>query len=301
MPEPPLQEVRLLRSAADVGLCPSRLHAARRAVLRRSAARRRDARSRSRGCLARSTWRHERTLSPAICRSTSRSSGCRASRTGSSACPSPNRPNSTRSPSTSRGRTRRVAAFSQYLLRDDPLGGPPGASARGGVVGFQTGLEYVNGKPKPLFFGLPVQLTVSRRGHGFSLWGLVRPTNGRYEADGARPRQALKALSHAEDGDDQQRRILGVELLDAGRLVARSLEQPVRQALRRSSHRGLLSGGRRRDRSPALATAAGRLAASPYDDGRCRSCPRLRSQLVCSTRRCAAGGSTRRLRRESMP
>jgi hypothetical protein len=72
----------------------------------------------------------------------------------------------------------RVAAFSQYLLRDDPLGGPPGASARGGVVGFQTGLEYVNGKPKPLFFGWPVQLTVSRRGHGFSLWGLVRPTNG---------------------------------------------------------------------------------------------------------------------------
>jgi hypothetical protein len=72
----------------------------------------------------------------------------------------------------------RVAAFSQYLLKDDPLGGPPGASARGGVVGFQTGLEYVNGRPKPLFFGWPVQLTVSRRGHGFSLWGLVRPTSG---------------------------------------------------------------------------------------------------------------------------
>jgi hypothetical protein len=72
----------------------------------------------------------------------------------------------------------RVAAFSQYLLRDDPLGGPPGASVRGGVVGFQTGLEYVNGKPKPLYFGWPVQLTVSKRGHGFSLWGLVRPTTG---------------------------------------------------------------------------------------------------------------------------
>ncbi len=47
----------------------------------------------------------------------------------------------------------RVAAFSQYLLRDDPLGGAPGASVRGGVVGFQTGLE-------------------------FSLWGLVRPASG---------------------------------------------------------------------------------------------------------------------------
>ena len=72
----------------------------------------------------------------------------------------------------------RVAAFSQYLLRDDPLGGPPGASARGGVVGFQTGLEYVNGKPKPLYFGWPVPLTVGKRHGGFSLWGLVRPTGG---------------------------------------------------------------------------------------------------------------------------
>jgi hypothetical protein len=72
----------------------------------------------------------------------------------------------------------RVAAFSQYLLRDDPLGGAPGASVRGGVVGFQTGLEYVNGKPKPLFFGWPVQLTVTKRRGGFSLWGLVRPTTG---------------------------------------------------------------------------------------------------------------------------
>jgi hypothetical protein len=72
----------------------------------------------------------------------------------------------------------RVAAFSQYLLKDDPLGGAPGASARGGYVGFQTGLEYVNGKPKPLYAGWPVPLTVSKTRHGFSLWGLVRPATG---------------------------------------------------------------------------------------------------------------------------
>jgi hypothetical protein len=72
----------------------------------------------------------------------------------------------------------RVAAFSQYLLRDDPLGGPPGSSARGGAVGFQTGLEYLSGSPKPLYFGWPVPLVVSKRGHSFSLWGLVRPTIG---------------------------------------------------------------------------------------------------------------------------
>jgi hypothetical protein len=72
----------------------------------------------------------------------------------------------------------RVTAFSQYLLVDDPLGGKPGSSVNGGAIGFQTGLEYQNGKPKPLYFGFPVPLTVSKSGHGFSLWGLVRPTTG---------------------------------------------------------------------------------------------------------------------------
>ena len=69
----------------------------------------------------------------------------------------------------------RVVAFSQYLLKDDPLGGAPGASVNGGTIGFQTGLEYLNGTPKPLYFGFPVPLVVSKKGHSFSLWGLVRP------------------------------------------------------------------------------------------------------------------------------
>jgi hypothetical protein len=72
----------------------------------------------------------------------------------------------------------RVAAFSQYLLKDDPLGGAPGASVHGGVVGFQTGLETITGVHKPLYSAWPVPLTVSKAGHGFSLWGLARPANG---------------------------------------------------------------------------------------------------------------------------
>jgi hypothetical protein len=72
----------------------------------------------------------------------------------------------------------RVAAFSQYLLVDDPLGGKPGASVTGGTIGFQTGLEYLGGKPKPLYFAWPVPLTVSKSGHRYSLWGLVRPATG---------------------------------------------------------------------------------------------------------------------------
>jgi hypothetical protein len=73
----------------------------------------------------------------------------------------------------------RVAAFSQYLLVDDPLGGRPGASVNGGTIGFQTGLQYQNGSPKPLYFGFAVPLAVAKHGHRFSLWGLVRPATER--------------------------------------------------------------------------------------------------------------------------
>ena len=48
----------------------------------------------------------------------------------------------------------------------------------GGTVGFQTGLEYVSGARKPLYFGWPVPLTVRKSGGGFALWGLVRPAAG---------------------------------------------------------------------------------------------------------------------------
>ncbi len=72
----------------------------------------------------------------------------------------------------------RVAAFSQYLLRDDPRGGKAGASVHGGVIGFQTGLETFGGKLKPLYFGFPLPLVVSKQGRGYSLWGLVRPAEG---------------------------------------------------------------------------------------------------------------------------
>ncbi len=68
----------------------------------------------------------------------------------------------------------RVQSFSQYLLQDDPVGEAPGSA----YIGFQTGLDYVTGKPKPLYFGWPVPLVVSKHGKGYSLWGLVRPASG---------------------------------------------------------------------------------------------------------------------------
>jgi hypothetical protein len=89
----------------------------------------------------------------------------------------------------------RVAAFSQYLLKDDPIGGSePGAS-------FQTGLEYINGTPKPLYSGWPIPLTVTKKGHSVSLWGLVRPASGAtkvtvlVERKGAKHFTTLKTLT----------------------------------------------------------------------------------------------------------
>jgi hypothetical protein len=100
----------------------------------------------------------------------------------------------------------RVAAFSQYLLKDDPLGGAPGASVHGGSTGFQTGLEYLSGARKPLYFGWPVPLTVTKHGHGVSLWGLVRPATGvtkvtvLVEARGAKKYRTLKTVTTGSTG-----------------------------------------------------------------------------------------------------
>jgi hypothetical protein len=100
----------------------------------------------------------------------------------------------------------RVAAFSQYLLKDDPLGGAPGASVHGGSTGFQTGLEYVNGTHKPLYSAWPVPLTVSKHGHSYSLWGLVRPATGATKvtvlvrAKGSKRYKTLKTLTTGSTG-----------------------------------------------------------------------------------------------------
>ncbi len=54
----------------------------------------------------------------------------------------------------------------------------PGRASTAATIGFQTGLETVAGRPKPLYSSWPLPLTVTKHGHGFSLWGLVRPATG---------------------------------------------------------------------------------------------------------------------------
>lgn len=73
----------------------------------------------------------------------------------------------------------RVAAFSQYLLRDDPQVSRPGHGTPGsGFIGFQSGLRFASGHDKPSLAGFRLPLSVSRSGSAALLWGLVRPAGG---------------------------------------------------------------------------------------------------------------------------
>jgi hypothetical protein len=66
---------------------------------------------------------------------------------------------------------RRVVAFSQYLLRDSD---PTGPKQYGG---FESGLRFANGRPKPSLPAFRLPLAVQRKGSKVSGWGLVRPAS----------------------------------------------------------------------------------------------------------------------------
>lgn len=72
---------------------------------------------------------------------------------------------------------RRVAGFSQYLLRDDAK--TPGVPEIAAYGGFQSGLEDADGTEKPSFDGFRLPLVVSTAsGTKATLWGHVRPAAG---------------------------------------------------------------------------------------------------------------------------
>ncbi|WP_205699129.1 hypothetical protein [Conexibacter sp. SYSU D00693] len=70
----------------------------------------------------------------------------------------------------------RVAAFSQYLMRDDePKAGVP-ATQR--YSGFESGLRAAAGKPKRAYEGFRLPLVADRERSTTTLWGIVRPAGG---------------------------------------------------------------------------------------------------------------------------
>ncbi len=66
----------------------------------------------------------------------------------------------------------RVTSFSQYLLRDSD---PTGPKQYGG---FESGLRFADGRPKPSLQAFRLPLAVRRNGSRAAVWGLVRPATG---------------------------------------------------------------------------------------------------------------------------
>jgi hypothetical protein len=66
----------------------------------------------------------------------------------------------------------RVVAFSQYLLRDSDRTG------KNRYDGFESGLRFADGRPKPSLQAFRLPLAVRRVGSRVSIWGLVRPATG---------------------------------------------------------------------------------------------------------------------------
>jgi hypothetical protein len=103
---------------------------------------------------------------------------------------------------------RRVASFSQYLLRDD------NATGRGQYGGFESGLRFANGRAKPALAGFRLPLAVRRRGRGVSIWGMVRPAT----------RPAVVELQVADRGG-HYRRLRNVRTDARGSFTARGSDR----------------------------------------------------------------------------
>src|SRR3954453_3562899 len=76
-------------------------------------------------------------------------------------------------------RNPRVAAFSQYLMRDDD---PRPGSRYARYSGFESGLRGSSGKAKLAYSGFRLPLVADARGSRVYFWGYVRPQSSRTRA-----------------------------------------------------------------------------------------------------------------------
>jgi hypothetical protein len=73
----------------------------------------------------------------------------------------------------------RNRSFAQYLMDDDPPDRVPGTE----YGGFESGLRFADGAPKPAFDAFRLPLVVRREGDEVHLWGLVRPADEATDAE----------------------------------------------------------------------------------------------------------------------
>jgi hypothetical protein len=95
----------------------------------------------------------------------------------------------------------RVDTFAQYLMRDDSPTNVPGEL----YGGFESGLRFYSGAPKPAYGAFRLPLAVQRVGETASLWGITQPYSRpssvmiRYKNPGRPPRN-LQTVTTNEGG-----------------------------------------------------------------------------------------------------
>lgn len=72
-------------------------------------------------------------------------------------------------------RYSRLRSYSQYLVYDDPARSGPTALK---WAGFQTGLRFNGGNPKPAYDAYRLPISVKKQRRGVRIWGRVRPGSG---------------------------------------------------------------------------------------------------------------------------
>jgi hypothetical protein len=95
----------------------------------------------------------------------------------------------------------RVATFAQYLMRDDPP-----QTVRGTPYGgFESGLKFFDGNPKPAYPAFRLPLAIRRLGERVSIWGIIQPYMGPTDVevriqDPGQPAQPLRRLGTDQAG-----------------------------------------------------------------------------------------------------
>ena len=202
-----------LREAADERLRPPRLHAGRQPVLRRPGTRRRHDRLALAADRARSTARPRADAIPRHLPIYLTEFGVQSFPNRELGVPVAKQAEYDAIAEHIAWSNPRVAAFSQYLLKDDPLGGKPGSSVAGGSRRLPDRARVRQRQAEAAVRGLAGaadRQPQPRR--GYSLWGLVRPATGATKVTVLVAAQGLALLPGAEDGHHQQPRLLGAEL-----------------------------------------------------------------------------------------
>ncbi len=237
VPQLPLQESGRLRIGAGVRLLHPRLHPEAGPPVGALGARTTSRSGRSTAWKTRSTAPRARARSGRASRSTSPSSGCRACPTATRACRSPNRPNTTRSPNTSPGKTRAWRPSRSTCCTTTPPAAPRARASTAAPSASRRAWSTSTAAPS----------RSTRRGR--SRWsspswarllavGPGAPGERLDQGDDPRQDARREEVPRAEDRHHRIARLLELRLERGGRVLESELDEPHGREVRRAGDRG---------------------------------------------------------------